>query len=63
MSTSALEFLRDLFSFRLHSRGSGQAFIELGDQFIALFEADKTFVLRSNSNSSPTFKHGSGLVR
>jgi catechol 2,3-dioxygenase-like lactoylglutathione lyase family enzyme len=35
---AALEFYRRIFSFELRGRGAGQAFIELGDQFIALTE-------------------------
>lgn len=34
-----LEFLGQLFRFQLRSRGKGMAFIELGDQFLALFES------------------------
>lgn len=34
----ALDFYRGLFHFELRSRGEGRAFIDLGDQFIALFE-------------------------
>jgi catechol 2,3-dioxygenase-like lactoylglutathione lyase family enzyme len=33
---AALEFYRQIFSFELRGRGDGQAFIDLGDQFIAL---------------------------
>ena len=35
---AALEFYRRIFSFELRGRGAVQAFIELGDQFIALME-------------------------
>lgn len=34
----AIDFLDGLFQFKLRSRSKGMAFIELGDQFIALFE-------------------------
>lgn len=35
---AALEFYGQLFELRLRSRGKGMAFIDLGDQFIALSE-------------------------
>lgn len=34
----ALEFYSKLFTFKLRSRGPGMAFIDLGDQFLALQE-------------------------
>lgn len=34
----ALEFYGQLFDIRLRGRGDGRAFIDMGDQFIALFE-------------------------
>jgi lactoylglutathione lyase len=36
----ALEFYGNLFSFELRSREPGMAFIDLGDQFLALQEAE-----------------------
>jgi catechol 2,3-dioxygenase-like lactoylglutathione lyase family enzyme len=33
---AALAFYRQIFSFELRGRGDGQAFIDMGDQFIAL---------------------------
>lgn len=38
----AIDFLDSLFQFKLRSRDKGMAFIELGDQFIALFENSDT---------------------
>lgn len=35
----ALAFLSQLFDVRLRGRGEGQAFIDMGDQFLALSEA------------------------
>ena len=35
---AALAFYAELFAFRLRGRGPGRAFIDLGDQFIALSE-------------------------
>src|SRR5206468_1091800 len=35
---AALAFYRQIFSFELRGRGKGQAFIDMGDQFIALME-------------------------
>lgn len=35
---AALAFYRQIFSFELRGRGAGQAFIDMGDQFIALME-------------------------
>ncbi len=37
---AALEFYGRLFDFELRSRGERSAFIDLGDQFIALFKGD-----------------------
>ena len=37
----ALAFYRKIFEFELRGQGSGQAFIDMGDQFIALMEADR----------------------
>ena len=34
----ALSFYRQIFSFELRGQGEGQAFLDLGDQFIALME-------------------------
>ena len=34
----ALDFYRKIFSFKLRGRGQGSAFIDMGDQFIALME-------------------------
>src|ERR1700704_646248 len=34
----ALSFYGKIFSFELRGRGQGQAFIDMGDQFIALME-------------------------
>ena len=39
-ATSALDFYGQLFDFELRSRGERSAFIDLGDQFIALFTGD-----------------------
>jgi catechol 2,3-dioxygenase-like lactoylglutathione lyase family enzyme len=35
----ALAFYRRIFSFELRGQGEGQAFIDIGDQFIALMES------------------------
>jgi len=35
---AALEFYGRIFSFQLRGRGPGQAFIDMGDQFLALME-------------------------
>ena len=35
----ALAFYSRIFSFELRGRGDGQAFIDMGDQFIALMES------------------------
>ncbi|SRR5258706_2501018 len=35
---AALDFYGRIFTFNLRGRGSGQAFIDMGDQFIALME-------------------------
>jgi catechol 2,3-dioxygenase-like lactoylglutathione lyase family enzyme len=35
---AALAFYSQIFSFELRGRGKGQAFIDIGDQFIALME-------------------------
>src|SRR4051812_27797857 len=35
---AALAFYRQIFSFELRGRGTGQAFIDMGDQLIALME-------------------------
>ncbi len=37
---AALEFYSQLFDFTLRSRGETSAFIDLGDQFIALFQGE-----------------------
>ena len=37
----ALSFYSNLFSFELRSRSPGMAFIDLGDQFLALQQTDK----------------------
>ncbi len=37
---AALEFYGQLFDFTLRSRGETSAFIDLGDQFIALFQGE-----------------------
>jgi lactoylglutathione lyase len=37
---AALEFYGELFQFKLRGRGERSAFIDLGDQFIALFKGD-----------------------
>lgn len=34
----ALDFYQAIFNFKLRSKGEGAAFIDLGDQFLALFE-------------------------
>jgi predicted enzyme related to lactoylglutathione lyase len=49
----ALDFYRKLFSFELRSREQGMAFIDLGDQFLALQEVD---------NPSPADGRHFGLV-
>jgi predicted enzyme related to lactoylglutathione lyase len=49
----ALDFYGKLFSFELRSRGPGMAFIDLGDQFLALQETP---------NPSPTGGRHFGLV-
>ncbi|HVU31404.1 MAG TPA: VOC family protein [Sphingomicrobium sp.] len=49
----ALAFYSNLFSFELRSREPGMAFIDLGDQFLALQET---------SNPSPTGGRHFGLV-
>jgi len=36
----ALEFYGKIFSFTLRGRGSGQAFIDMGDQFLALMQTE-----------------------
>jgi len=36
---AALEFYGKIFDFKLRGRSKGQAFIDMGDQFIALMEA------------------------
>ncbi|ELY61461.1 glyoxalase/bleomycin resistance protein/dioxygenase [Natronococcus amylolyticus DSM 10524] len=38
----ALEFYEDLFAFELRSRSDSKAFLDMGDQFIALAESDDT---------------------
>src|SRR3954453_2489347 len=48
-----LDFYSNLFSFELRSREPGMAFIDLGDQFLALQEAP---------NPSPTGGRHFGLV-
>lgn len=50
---AALDFYGRLFSFELRSRGPGMAFIDLGDQFLALQETP---------NPSPTGGRHFGLV-
>ncbi len=35
---AALDFYRKIFEFKLRGRSKGQAFIDMGDQFIALME-------------------------
>ena len=37
----ALEFYRSIFEFELRGRGSSSAFIDMGDQFLALAEVDE----------------------
>jgi catechol 2,3-dioxygenase-like lactoylglutathione lyase family enzyme len=37
----ALDYYGNLFSFTLRGRGKGMAFIDLGDQFLALAESDQ----------------------
>jgi catechol 2,3-dioxygenase-like lactoylglutathione lyase family enzyme len=37
---AALAFYGKIFTFELRGRGAGQAFIDMGDQFIALMETD-----------------------
>ena len=37
----ALEFYRQIFEFELRSRQEGMAFIDMGDQFIALAESEE----------------------
>ena len=49
----ALTFYSKLFSFELRSRGPGMAFIDLGDQFLALQQTD---------HPSPTGGRHFGLV-
>jgi catechol 2,3-dioxygenase-like lactoylglutathione lyase family enzyme len=39
---AALAFYRKIFSFELRGRGKGQAFIDMGDQFIALMETESS---------------------
>ena len=39
---AALAFYRKIFTFELRGRGEGQAFIDMGDQFIALMETDSS---------------------
>ena len=36
----ALAFYGEIFSFTLRGRGNGQAFIDMGDQFLALMQTD-----------------------
>jgi catechol 2,3-dioxygenase-like lactoylglutathione lyase family enzyme len=36
---AAVEFYRDLFEFELRGRGSASAFLDMGDQFLALSES------------------------
>ena len=38
---AALEFYGGIFSFQLRGRGQGQAFIDMGDQFLALMEGQR----------------------
>jgi catechol 2,3-dioxygenase-like lactoylglutathione lyase family enzyme len=38
----ALSFYGKIFSFELRGRGKGQAFVDMGDQFIALMETSST---------------------
>lgn len=38
----ALEFYENLFDFELRSRSDSKAFLDIGDQFIALAESDAT---------------------
>src|SRR3954453_14152338 len=38
----ALAFYRKIFAFELRGRGTGQAFIDMGDQFIALMETSSS---------------------
>ncbi len=49
----ALDFYGELFSFELRSREPGMAFVDLGDQFLALQETE---------NPSPTGGRHFGLV-
>lgn len=37
---AALDFYGSIFDFTLRGRGKGQAFIDIGDQFIALMQVD-----------------------
>jgi catechol 2,3-dioxygenase-like lactoylglutathione lyase family enzyme len=50
-----LAFLAELFQFELRSRDESHAFIELGDQFIALFES-------TSVGHAPAGNHHFGLV-
>jgi catechol 2,3-dioxygenase-like lactoylglutathione lyase family enzyme len=50
----ALEFYANLFAFELRGRSDNAAFIDLGDQFIALFEA--------NNVATPPREQHFGLV-
>jgi predicted enzyme related to lactoylglutathione lyase len=38
---AALEFYGRIFSFQLRGRGEGQAFLDMGDQFLALMEGQR----------------------
>jgi catechol 2,3-dioxygenase-like lactoylglutathione lyase family enzyme len=38
---AALDFYRDIFDFELRGRGDGSAFVDMGDQFLALSETDE----------------------
>jgi catechol 2,3-dioxygenase-like lactoylglutathione lyase family enzyme len=52
---AALAFYGKIFSFELRGRGKGQAFIDMGDQFIALMETKSP-----HSDRHRAFRVGSG---
>jgi lactoylglutathione lyase len=41
VTEAALDFYGRIFSFQLRGRGQGQAFIDMGDQFLALMEGQR----------------------
>ena len=54
----ALSFYSSLFSFELRSRSPDMAFIDLGDQFLALQQADNPTPTGGRTSSAPTSASG-----